>query len=52
MTRIDLWKLLLLVLPLSLALSVKTLAEDAPDSLESPTEEVAETASEGDEESG
>ena len=52
MTRIDLWKLLLLVLPLSLVLSVKTLAEDAPDSLESPTEEVAETASEGDEESG
>ena len=51
MTRIDLWKLVLLILPLSLTLSVKTLAEDAPDSPESPTEEVAETASEGDEES-
>ena len=52
MTRIDLWKLVLLILPLSLTLSVKTLAEDAPDSPESPTEEVAEAASEGDEESG
>mgnify|MGYP001282199602 CR=1 FL=1 len=51
MTRIDLWKLVLLILPLFLTLSVKTLAEDAPDSPESPTEEVAETASEGDEES-
>ena len=52
MTRIDLWKLVLLILPLSLTLSVKTLAEDAPDSPESPTEEVAEAASESDEESG
>ncbi|REJ72719.1 MAG: hypothetical protein DWQ28_00135, partial [Proteobacteria bacterium] len=51
MNRIDLWKLLLLVLPMSLTLSMKALAEDAPEAPEPATEEVAEEASEADEES-
>ena len=51
MNRIDLWKLLLLVLPLSLTLSVKVFAADAPETPEPATEEVAAEASEGDEES-
>ena len=46
MNRIDLWKLLLLVLPLSLTLSMKALAEDAPETPESAAEEVAEEADE------
>ena len=49
MTRIDLWKLLILVLPLSLTLSVKALAEDAPEAPEPATEEVAEETSDTDE---
>ncbi|MEL0153904.1 MAG: DUF5117 domain-containing protein, partial [Halieaceae bacterium] len=52
MNRIDLWKLLLLVLPLSLTLSVKALAEDPPEAPEPATEETAEKASEGDDEAG
>ena len=51
MNRIDLWKLLLLVLPLSLTLSVKALAEDAPEAPEPATEEVAEQTSDTDEDS-
>lgn len=48
MNRIDLWKLLLLVLPLSLTLSVKALAQDTPEGGETPevkAEEVSENAS-------
>jgi len=48
MNRIDLWKLLLLVLPLSVTLSVKTLAEDAPDTPAPANEEVAEEAPDSD----
>ena len=51
MNRIDLWKLLLLVLPLSLTLSVNALAQDTPEGGETPevkAEEVSEKAS-GDE---
>ena len=51
MNRIDLWKLLLLVLPLSLTLSVKALAEDAPEAPEPATEEVAEETSDTDDDS-
>ena len=45
MNRIDLWKLLLLVLPLSLTLSVNALAQDTPEGGETP-EAKAEKVSE------
>jgi hypothetical protein len=54
MNRIDLWKLLLLVLPLSLTLSVNALAHDTPEGGETPevkAEEVSEEASDDEEES-
>ena len=54
MNRIDLWKLLLLVLPLSLTLSVNALAQDTPEGGETPevkAEEVSEKASDDEAES-
>ena len=54
MNRIDLWKLLLLVLPLSLTLSVNALAHDTPEGGETPevkAEEVSEEASDDEAES-
>ena len=54
MNRIDLWKLLLLVLPLSLTLSVNALAQDTPEGGETPeakAEKVSEKASDDEAES-
>ena len=54
MNRIDLWKLLLLVLPLSLTLSVKALAQDTPEGGETPeakAEKVSEKTSDDEAES-